>query len=328
MANLQQALLVTTDADGNPVCIDASGGCVPYNIFQRSATGESLVTQEALDFIHGVGLVKGSTSQVVYGGNIQTNLDRYGISLPAADAGVGLLLGVEYREDQLEATPDEISQVPGGGFTGVGGAALPVSGQVEVTEFYTEVEVPILSNIRGAEELTLRSQYRISDHEASGNDTTNSFDTKSYGVSLAWAPIEDLRFRTQYRAVRAPNVIELYEGQNTSLPNLSAKGTNADGVQLFDPVRPVRLSKLWPIVSEPATAAQYGTILDVISGQTQSLTGGNPNLDPRRRIPSPSALCIRPISHRLYRSVSTTSTSLWKRPLKKASQPRRFWISA
>lgn len=282
VANLQQALLVTTDADGNPVCIDASGGCVPYNIFQRSATGESLVTQEALDFIHGVGLVKGSTSQVVYGGNIQTNLDRYGISLPAADAGVGLLLGVEYREDQLEATPDEISQVPGGGFTGVGGAALPVSGQVEVTEFYTEVEVPILSNIRGAEELTLRSQYRISDYEAPGNDTTNSFDTKSYGVSLAWAPIEDLRFRTQYqRAVRAPNVIELYEGQNTSLPNLSAKGTNADGVQLFDPcASSAPIETLANCQRTGVTAAQYGTILDVISGQTQSLTGGNPNLDP------------------------------------------------
>ena len=28
------------------------------------------------------------------------------------------------------------------------------------------------------------------------------------------------------------------------------------------------------------TAAQYGTILDVISGQTQSITGGNPNLNP------------------------------------------------
>ncbi len=282
VANLQQALLVTTDADGNPVCTDTSGGCVPYNIFQRDASGGSLVTQESLDFIHGIGLVNGSTSQLVYGGNIQANLDSYGVSLPAADAGVGVLLGFEYREDQLEARPDQISQVPGGGFTGVGGATLPVSGEVEVTEFYAEVEVPILSNVRGAEELTLRSQYRLSDYDASGNDTTNTFDTSSYGVSLAWAPIEDLRFRTQYqRAVRAPNVIELYEGQNTDLPNLNSAGTNADGTQLFDPCASRSpIETLANCQRTGVTADQYGTILDVISGQTQSLTGGNPNLDP------------------------------------------------
>ena len=282
VTNLQQAFLATTDENGNAVCIDSSGGCVPYNIFQRGPSGESLVTQEALEFIHGIGLVTGSTSQFVFGGDIQANLGEYGIQLPTSDLGIGLLLGFEHRKDELDARPDEISQVPGGGFTGVGGADLPVKGEVEVTEFFAEVEVPILNGVAMAEELTLRSQFRFSDYEAAGNNTSNSFDTDAYGASLTWAPIEDLRFRSQYqRAVRAPNVIELYTGINTGLPNLSPAGTNANGVQLFDPcASDAPIATLDQCQRTGVTAAQYGTILDVISGQTQSLTGGNPLLDP------------------------------------------------
>ncbi len=81
VANLQQALLATTDEDGNVVCIDQSGGCVPYNIFQRPG-GESSVTQDQLDFIQGIGIVNGETSQKVFGADIQANLGDYGIKLP------------------------------------------------------------------------------------------------------------------------------------------------------------------------------------------------------------------------------------------------------
>ena len=164
---------MTTDANGNPVCIDPTGGCVPYNIFQRGPAGESLVTPEATAFIHGLGLQNGSTSQFVFGGSIQADLGEYGWKLPSADYGISFLFGFEGRKDELDARPDEISQVAGGGFTGVGGATLPVAGQVEVTEFFTEVEVPLVSGMTGIQELTLRGQYRFSDYEGTGNNTTN-----------------------------------------------------------------------------------------------------------------------------------------------------------
>lgn len=284
VANLQQAFLVTTDANGDPVCIDPSGGCVPYNIFQRGPGGESLVTEAATSFIQGVGLVNGSTSQIGFGGTIQADLGEYGWKVPTADYGVRFLVGFEQRSDELDARPDQISQVPGGGFTGVGGATLPVKGEIDVTEFFTEFEVPLLSGFTGAEELTLRGQYRFSDYEGTGNNTTNPFETDAYGLSLAWAPIDELRFRGQFqRAVRAPNAIELYTGQNTNLPNLSAAGTNANGVQLFDPcASDAPIATLETCMRTGVTAAQFGTILDVISGQTQSLTGGNPLLDPEK----------------------------------------------
>jgi len=80
--NLQQAFLVTTDANGNAVCTDPSRGCAPYNVFQRGPGGESLVSPEAIAFIHGIGLTQGSTSQYIYGGTIQADLSNYGWQLP------------------------------------------------------------------------------------------------------------------------------------------------------------------------------------------------------------------------------------------------------
>ncbi len=278
--NTQQAFLAVDDGNGNVVCSDPSGGCVPYNIFTRTG-GTTDVTQAALDFIQGVGIVIGSTSQLVYGGNIQGDLGEYGVTFPWAEDGVALLVGFEGRRDELVSIPDEISQVPGGGFTGVGGATLPVEGQVEVLEFFAELQVPIIQDRPGFKELTFSGQYRYSDYDAAGNNTTNSFSTDAFGLALTWAPVEDITIRGQFqRAVRAPNVIELYTGQNTGLPNLNS-ATNSNGDQIFDPC-----ATAFPTASQAAcantgvTAAQYGNVPDVISGQTQSLTGGNPQLAP------------------------------------------------
>ena len=280
ISKTQQAFLAVDDGNGNVVCSDPSGGCVPYNIFTRPG-GSSGVTREALDFIQGVGLVIGQTSQMVYGANIQGDLGEYGVSTPWADDGVALLVGVEGRKDKLESIPDEISQVPGGGFTGVGGATLPVKGQVEVMELYAELQIPLVQDKPFFNELTLAGQYRYSDYDNAGNRTTNSFSTDAFGVQLTWSPVEDLTLRGQFqRAVRAPNVIELYTGQNTGLPNLNSS-QNSLGEQIYDPC-----ATSAPTASQSAcantgvTAAQYGNVPDVISGQTQSLTGGNPQLTP------------------------------------------------
>jgi outer membrane receptor protein involved in Fe transport len=282
ISNLQQAFNVVLDANGNPVCADQSGGCVPYNIFTRP-NGQTGVTQAALDYIQGVGIVIGETSQLVMGANIQADLGEYGFQSPFAEEGVAFLVGAEYRRDTLESIPDEISQVPGGGFTGVGGATLPVAGSVTVRELFAELQVPLVTDKPFFNELTLSGQYRRSGYSTEGNGTSNSFSTNAFGVQLTWAPVEDLTLRGQFqRAVRAPTVIELYTGQNTGLPNLNS-ATNSNGDQIFDPC-----ATNFPTASQAAcantgvTAGQFGNVPDVISGQTQSLTGGNPNLNPEK----------------------------------------------
>ncbi len=281
-ANVQQSFFATTDASGNIVCVDQSNGCVPYNPFQRNADGSTSITSDQTDFLQGVGIVTGSTEQTVLGANLQTNLDSYGIKSPFADDGIAVIVGAEYRQDLLDSLPDQISQVPGGGFTGVGGANLPVSGEVDVYELFTEVQIPLVSNVQFIEELTFSGQYRYSDYNAAGNNVEAGFSTNAFGLQLTWAPISDIRFRGQFqRAVRAPNVIELFTGQDTGLPNLNSAGVNANGVQLFDPC-----ASNAPIASAAAcantgvSAAQFGNVPDVISGQTVSITGGNPGLTP------------------------------------------------
>jgi len=283
VSQLQQAFFATTDASGNVVCVDQSNGCVPFNIFQRGPNGESLVTQEALDFIQGDGVVEGETEQISFGGTVQADLGAYGIASPAAnDAGIGILFGFEYREDSLASFPDAISQIPGGGFTGVGGATLPVSGEVEVAELYFEGQIPLITDRVGAKELTVNAQYRFSDYSTDGNGISNSFDTDTFGLAINWTPVDAVKFRGQFqRAVRAPNVIELFTGQDQGLPNLNVAGINALGVEVFDPcATSAPLLSLEQCALTGVTAEQFGTILDVISGQTQSITGGNPLLDP------------------------------------------------
>lgn len=275
--NVQDAFFVVEDENGNPVCRSGNPQCVPYNIFERGPNGETKVDPAALDFLQGTGVVVGNVEQLIFGGNIQTDLGRVGAQSPFADSGLGLLLGAEYRQDELESIPDQISQQPDGGFTGVGGPTLPVSGEVAVTEFFAETQLPLVTGAPMAEQLVLGGAYRYSDYEAEGRDTTNDFSTDTYHAFLNWTPVESVRLRAQFqRAVRAPNVIELYTGQGTNLPNLS-QGPNGR----YDPCATSNPSASFEECARTGvTQAQYGNILDVLSGQTQSITGGNPFLEP------------------------------------------------
>ena len=277
VANLQQAFFAVDDGTGNVVCVDQSGGCVPYNPFQRNADGTSRITEDQYNFIQGVGIIIGETEQLVLGANIQADLGEYGFSSPFSEEGVAFLVGVEYRQDKLQSTPDEISQVPGGGFTGVGGATLPVAGRVDVHEIYTELQVPLITDRPFFDELVVAGQYRHSEYEAEGNNSTNSFATDAFGVQLSWKPIEDITFRGQFqRAVRAPNVIELYTGQDIGLANLNQRSSG-----LYDPCATANPdASAAACANTGVTAGQYGNILDVISGQTGAITGGNPDLIP------------------------------------------------
>jgi len=276
--NVQDAFLVVEDENGNPVCRSGNAGCVPFNIFQRGPNGETLVTQEAVDFVSGVGITTGETQQQVFGGNIQTNLERFGIISPFADEGAGFLVGWEYRKDELDANPDQISQRPDGGFTGVGGPTLPVEGAVKVTEGFMEAQIPLVTGAQFFEQLSIGGAYRFSDYTTeSSNAPSNSFDTDTWHVFVNWTPVEDVRLRGQFqRAVRAPNVIELFTPQGTGLPDLT-EGPNG----FFDPCAgPNPAATFEECARTGVTAGQFGNIPDVISGQTQSLTGGNPGLQP------------------------------------------------
>ena len=272
---VQQALYIVDDGNGNPVCRDSSGGCVPWNIFERNADGTTAVTDEAAAFIAGVGIVTGETEQTVFGGTIEGDFTNMGIQSPMADAGLSGLVGFEMREDKLGRLADDISKISGGrGLTGTGGATLPIAGEIEVEEIFMEMSMPLITGKPMIQELGLTAGYRYSDYTTNGNGVSNSFDADTYFAGISWAPNDEVRFRfNQAVAIRAPNVFDLYVGINTGLVELSP--VNGDGDQCSGPT-PVATQA--QCANTGLSAAQYGSVDPSAAGQFNLITGGNPNL--------------------------------------------------
>ncbi|MEM6301925.1 MAG: TonB-dependent receptor [Pseudomonadota bacterium] len=289
---VQQALFVVEDENGNIVCRDSSGGCVPWNTFDRTASGETLITDEAVNFIQGVGIVTGETEQLVIGGTIETDFTSKGVALPFAEDGLTGLIGFEYREDSLSRLSDDVSQIPAGrGLTGTGGATLPIAGDIDVFELFAEVELPLIQDAPFAKELGVQAGYRWSDYTTAGldpnsqQDTSNSFTAETWFLGASWTPIDDVRLRANVsRAIRAPNVFDLFVGANTGLTDLS---TGENG--LFDPCAsgpdgdgnfPGPQASAEACARTGVTAAQFGNVEDNPAGQFNTITGGNAQLEP------------------------------------------------
>ena len=282
---LQDGFFVVNDADGNPVCRSGAAGCTPLNFFSNP-TGE-LVSPEQAEFLQGTGIVRSQTEQIVIGGTIGGEV---GYALPFASNEVQALVGIEYRSDTLERTPDELSRIPGGlGLTGVGGGTLPVSGEVNVTELFFETQIPVVEGAPFAEELVINGAFRYSDYSTDGNGVQNSFSTETFAAGAAWSPVPDARLRFQFqRAVRAPNVFDLFTGQNTGLFNGSDPCSNlaSNG---FAPTATVD-----QCANTGLSAAAFGTIGDNPAGQLNLVTGGNPFLTPESADTYTIGLVVQP----------------------------------
>lgn len=258
----QRSLDVVTDpATGAPVCRSVLDGsdpnCVPYNIFTLGG-----VTQGALDYLQTPGLQSGETSQSVQGATLSSDLGNYGIKFPTAKSGIGMAVGAERRVEKLRLDTD--TAFSSGDLSGQGGPTIGLEGQYTVKEFFGEVRVPILEGRPGADILSVNASYRYSDYNTGK-------ETDSYGVGVEYAPIRTVKFRGSYQqAVRAANVIELFQARGTNLYDND-----------FDPCGPSRTATLAQCALTGITAAQYGSeLLDSPAGQYNFLQGGNQALEP------------------------------------------------
>src|SRR5205807_2517933 len=128
---------------------------------------------------------------------------------------------------------------------------------------FTEMRMPLADHAPFADSLALEGGYRYSDYAL-------GFTTNTYKLGLEWKPVQDLRARGSYqRAVRAPNIGELYSPQAVlldgstdpcagSTPSATAAQCQFAGV----------------------SAAQYGNIALNSAQQYNGLLGGNPKLAP------------------------------------------------
>ncbi len=269
-AAINNALLVT-GTRANPVCV-SGGSCVPYNIFTEGG-----VTQAQLNYLYTPGTAYGTNDEKIEHGDITGDLGKYGITSPWAKDGVGVNFGLEHRFEGLSFAPDgaELS----GELAGASGASVAIDNGYHVREAFLEVRAPIAQDQPWAKDLDVDVGYRFSDYSTAGS-------TNTYKFEVQYAPIEDVRFRAGYnRAVRAPNLIELYNpqsygqqsfvGVDPCAPTVSANGTLVKAT-----------ASLAACEHTGVTPAEYGngfttdTISQCTANQCGEVIGGNPNLQP------------------------------------------------
>ena len=272
-ASINNALQVTTNNAGEPVCISGSP-CVPYNIFTTGG-----VTPAQLSYLSTPGTSYGTNEEEIMHADVAGELDKYGVRSPWARDGVAIDVGFEHRVDTLHFAPDGAELQ--GDLAGFSGASAPVDVSESVSESFFEARAPIIQDAPGAYDLTADAGVRLSDYSTTGNATTYKFEVQ-------YAPTPDFRLRVSYdRAIRAPNLIELYNPKSYGqYPN-----------SLTDPCAPTNggathaAASLQACENTGVTAAEYGngfgasvggtnTIIQCISDQCGQVVGGNPSLKP------------------------------------------------
>ncbi|MEQ9663545.1 MAG: TonB-dependent receptor [Parasphingopyxis sp.] len=246
---INQALDVVQGPNG-PQCRNPANGCIPLNVFQVGG-----VTRQQFDFISVPGLQDADLETYVASGYVSGNLDNpLGTSAP-----ISLVFGAEYRKEQYELLSDQ--NFAEGTLAGQGGPSPSLAGEFSVREVFTELRLPIVEWANGGA-IELTGGYRLSDYNTSGTSHT-------YTGGVEIQPIEGIRLRGVYaRAVRAPNVVELFSPQSVGL----FAGT--------DPCAGATpTATLAACQNTGVSAVQYGNIAANPANQYNQLGGGNPNLD-------------------------------------------------
>src|ERR1700730_4151366 len=262
-AKITNALQVTTNTAGTPVCIAGGKSCVPYNIFTTGG-----VTPAALSYLQTPGTAYGNNTEQVIHLDATGELDKYGLMSPFAKEGLAVNVGIEHRKETESFAPDgaELS----GNLAGFSGALVPINVHYDVNEAFMELRAPLAHDLPFVHDLTTDVGYRWSNYNTAGV-------TNTYKFEVQYAPIEDARMRFSFdRAVRAPNLIELFV----------APSYGQEAVFTSDPCAPPATAPLAQCMHTGVTAAQYGngtttnTITQCVSGQCGQVIEGNTKLRP------------------------------------------------
>ena len=241
-----------------PQCVSGPP-CVPYNIFNTSIPP----SQAALAYLESPAQNQGFVTQQVVSANMTGDFGKYGVQSPLASSGLKLNIGAEWRDVQESLQTDAFEQSDN--VDGAGGPAPPVQGGVISREGFIEARMPLIEDKPGAQSLDLETGYRYSSYSL-------GFSTNTYKFGVDWSPVQDVRLRGSFaRAVRAPNIVELFSIQAIGL----------DGSINTDPCAgPHPAASAAACARTGVTAAQYGSVPANPAGQYNGLLGGNPDLKP------------------------------------------------
>jgi iron complex outermembrane recepter protein len=252
-ANINDFLISRVD-DAIRGCPPGSfSGCIPYEVWTPGG-----VTTEQAEGLSDAGMRSGHTALTVASAYVSGGT---GFTFPTAQDQVSLVAGVEYRKEEYEVKVD--ANMATGNFTGLGGPRLPVSGAYDAKEVYLEAGLPVFQSDGAVQNLSFDLGYRYSDYSNSGG-------VNSYKIGFSTQVTDLVRFRGGFnRAIRAPNVGELFSEQQIAL--FSGTDPCAGATPQFTQAQ---------CANTGVTAAQYGTIPTSPAEQYNQFIGGNPELDP------------------------------------------------
>lgn len=282
VARLNNALDAVTDnrpgsaTQGQVVCrsviTGADPNCVPYNVF----AGPGGASQEAVEYLSAVGFQTGETTEQVANISFTGDFGQYGLQAPWANSGILVNIGAEWRKETVELNADQAFQ--SGDLTGQGGSTLPLSGGFDVLEFFAETQIPIIED-SFIDSFSISAGYRRSHYETTADQ---SYNTDTYKIGAELAPVRDIRLRAIYnRAVRAPNIQELF-----ATPNVGLNGS------------------VDPCAGFTITATDYGCLAQGLlvgqgvtpnpAGQYNALLGGNEDLQPEKATTWTAGVVLQP----------------------------------
>ncbi len=180
---------------------------------------------------------------------------------------IGFAIGGEWRGVNSQFIPD--TALSSGDVIGFN-AGDPTEGRYGVREVFGELNVPLVANKPFFHRLEAHGAARYSDYSL---DAVGGVFT--YAGDATWAPIPDLTFRGQYqRAIRAPNVGELFGGQSQGFPAATDPcGTAAAAAS-------AATTTLCQATGVPAGLVGSAGLSSYT--QIQGLFGGNPDLSEER----------------------------------------------
>ncbi|TSB02264.1 TonB-dependent receptor [Sphingorhabdus contaminans] len=253
-------------ANNTTTCQSGNAACVPVNLFGP----EGSITPAMAAFLTADSTTIVRTTLAQARGTISGDA---GFASPWAAEQVGFAVGAEYRKYGASQASDLLSQTPGE-LGGAGGAAPNIDGGYDVYEAFGEIIAPIVEDKPLFHSLTLEAGLRYSSYNVTGAAQQNKTTTWKAGGS--WEPVESLKIRGNYsRAVRAPNIGELFTPQTVGLTNL--------GVDPCAGAAPNANANLRAIcLAQGAPAGSIGSITNPTAGQANITVGGNLNLAPEK----------------------------------------------
>jgi len=241
---------IATAVNGELCAADPT--CIPYEVFTVNGVTPAMAAP-----MLGTAIATGKTSTRVINAFVTGDT---GFSLGNADS-IMVAAGVEHRVEKYARVSDTVFQ--DGSLLGQGGPTPGIEGSYNVKEVFAEANIPLLQGVSGFEQLNLDLAYRYSKYNTSGG-------TDTYRVGFDWEPMDLLRIRAGYnRAVRAPNVAELFSTRSLGLWS---------GVDPCAGASPVMTAS--QCANMGVSSSQYGNITASPAGQYNGIFGGNPNLSP------------------------------------------------